>query len=219
MDLLLDTADLEQYFTCASILTIKGVTTNPTIISRTFSSDQDPYESLLKLNEILKSKGQELHVQTLSESKAEIIDEAHKLIRLFGKGVNVKIPVTSEGLKAIKALSESGIKVTATAIYSFSQALFAHYNGAKNLALYCNRMATLGIDYVQVIKDIKTSARGARILAASFKSFSQVKDAIVAGADAVTVDPLLLLSQMDQAQVINDVKTFASAWNEKFGKK
>ena len=215
MDFLLDTASLDKVRECYEIINIRGVTTNPSILAR--SGRSNPYVAVKELRDYLKDKGGELHVQTLSNEKGGIVREAETMLELYGRELFVKVPATREGLKAIKALSAEGVRVTATCILSYSQALMAALNGAKVLAVYCNRMESAGVDYADVIKDIKKTVPEASVLGASFRTFSQVRRAFLAGADCCTLDPGLLLSELDKRPVKDIVAKFETDWDERFG--
>lgn len=215
MDFLLDTADLSAIKECYGIFKLKGVTTNPSIIANTVKDN--PYKALREIWEYLKTVQGELHIQTLSNDKGGIIREAETLVSLYGLGISVKIPATREGLKAIKVLSAEGIQVTATAILSYSQGVLAALNGASSLAVYCNRMQDLGVDYEGVIRDVHICCPDCRILGASFRTFDQVRKAFLSGAGACTLTPQLLLSQLDQRPVKDAVSGFEAAWEEKYG--
>lgn len=215
MIFLLDTACMQDIFDCYEIFKITGITTNPSIVAKMCNQNDNPYIVLNDINNFAVREKIEFHVQVNSITKESIIDESYKLNSMFGDAIYIKIPVTKEGLKAIGYLSEKNFKITATAIYSYAQALFAYHQGAENLAIYCNRMEDIGVDFRKVIHDIKVSEPHSRILCASFKSFSQVKEAILSGADACTVQPNVLISQIDQLVVKDAIKKFNEDWAAK----
>ncbi len=213
MEILLDTADLSLIRRCSEILPVSGITTNPTIVSKSVR-DGSPYDLLRNINSFAKEKGLSLHIQAVSCKAEGIIAEAERLKALFGE-IYIKIPVTGEGLKAIRALSGEGYRITATAIYTYPQALYAALSGAEWLALYCNRMESLlGVDFRTVIEEVSSTLPEARILGASFRCFSQIKDAYCAGAEACTASPELLLEQLDQGYVLDAVKMFSEDWEK-----
>ena len=109
-----------------------------------------------------------------------------------------------------------GVNITATAIYSFTQAFMALNAGADYAALYCNRMAQNGVDFRLVIKQLKAVIPEGRILAASFKSIEQVIDAYTAGADSCTVPPALITGALDSPLVISAVDAFNMDWRKRF---
>ena len=217
MKLILDTIDTEAIKRIYAITKVSGVTSNPSIVAK-FAKDGDSSDMLLlkAVNTVRAlDEESEFHIQVLSEKCEDIVFEAHKLQERYGN-VFVKIPVTEEGLKAIRILHEEGIGVTATAIYSFMQAFLALNAGADYAALYCNRMLNNGVDYVEVIRKLKRIIPEGKILAASFKSIQQVIDAYDAGADSCTVPPELITGTLDSPLVMDAVRKFSSDWNSKF---
>ena len=135
----------------------------------------------------------ELHVQVISNKEEAMVEEAHKIIQQLGRNTYVKIPVTKEGLKAIKALSKEEINITATAIYTQMQAYLAGKAGAKYASSYVNRIDNLGANGVQVAKDIhdifKKNDLKTEVLAASFKNSQQVLELCKYGIGAATISP------------------------------
>ena len=129
MELFLDSANLEEIRFWSERLSIDGVTTNPTLIAR---EGIRPGEVVPKIFEII---GQDklVHVQVLAQDSAGMIKEAYQL-RSWHEQVVVKIPLTLEGLQAIKALRASGIRTTATGIVTAPQGLLAAKAGADYVA-------------------------------------------------------------------------------------
>ena len=134
MELILDSSDVEKIKELNDLLSITGVTTNPTIITKSGKK----VETLIKeLCDIL-SEDQLLFVQVVRTDYEGIMEEAKKISSLREKNILVKIPVTHDGLKAIKECKKIGIRTLATAIYTADQAFLAAMNGAEYLAPYVN---------------------------------------------------------------------------------
>ena len=149
MEFILDSADIEHIQKLNDILSIHGVTTNPTIITRAGKKAEDVIGELCTvLNE-----DQLLFIQVVKTDYQGIIEEAREIAKLRPKNIIVKIPVTHDGLKAIKECRKLGIRTLATAIYSADQAFLAAMNGAEYLAPYVNRMDNYG-DGLQQVKDL-----------------------------------------------------------------
>ena len=131
---------------------------------------------------------------------------------MVDKDIYVKVPVTEEGLKAIRQLKTRGVNVTATAIYYPLQGMLAAAAGADYLAPYCNRMEQNEIDFGRAIGEIRRlidrDGYQAKILAASFKNAGQVVKAIDSGAHAVTAQPATLRSVLKSALVADAVAVF-----------
>ena len=173
MELFLDSANLEEIRFWSERLSIDGVTTNPTLIAR---EGIRPGEVVPKIFEII---GQDklVHVQVLAQDSAGMIKEAYQ-IRSWHEQVVVKIPLTLEGLQAIKALRASGIRTTATGIVTAPQGLLAAKVGADYVAPYVNRIESTSGDGIQVVADLvklfQLHGLPTKVLAASFRNSRQI---------------------------------------------
>lgn len=186
MELILDSANIKQIRELNDLLTVTGVTTNPSIITK---SGKEPRVVIDELISVL-SEDQLLFIQVVKTDFEGIMEEAKVISSLRPKNTLVKIPVTHDGLKAIKECKKLGIRTLATAIYTADQAFLAAMNGAEYLAPYVNRMDNYG-DGVGNVKDLiemlKVNDMDAKIIAASFKNTHQVHELIKAGIQAVTI--------------------------------
>lgn len=187
MQILLDTAKLEELKSGFFEFPYDGITTNPSILAK---EKMDPLELLLQIKKIIGNTM--LHVQVLSTKSDEIIQEAFALRdALDHEHFYVKIPVTNESLKAIYTLSKEGFHVTGTAVYSVMQALLCAKAGAHYIAPYVNRLDNLGYNGVELVKQmhtaIKTHGYQTKIVGASFKNVQQVQELCVFGIEAVTL--------------------------------
>ena len=208
MEFMLDSAHLDDLKRGLEYYPVDGVTTNPSILK-----DELPMEYISHLKAIRALCGERtLHVQVGSLTCEDMLNEAETIQAAVGPSVYLKVPVTEEGLKAIRCLKARGANVTATAIYYPFQGIMAIHAGADYLAPYCNRMANNDIDFYAAISQLRDlidrDGYNAKILAASFKSVSQVTQAIAAGAHAVTVQPELLQTAMHSALVEDAVAAF-----------
>lgn len=208
MEWMIDTANLQEIREAADMLPITGVTTNPTILKAELPFQ---YEEHLKAIRAA-IPGMSMHVQLCSTGWEEMLEEASCLQDLLGRDIYVKVPVTEQGIRAIRKLKERGVNVTATAIYYPMQGMLAVSAGADYLAPYCNRMEQNEIDFAAAITQIRDMIDlgnyPSRILGASFKNAGQVVRALDSGAHAVTVQPSLLRSVLKSALVTDAVKTF-----------
>lgn len=216
VELMLDTADAHVVGTLSEMLTVSGVTTNPTIITR---SGKTPEQVFAEMNEVLAPE-QKLFMQTVSTEYEGMVAEGRRICALR-KNMYVKVPVTHDGLRAIKQLKHEGLGVLATAIYSADQGFFAAMNGADYLAPYVNRMCNYG-DGVQAVRELQEMLElnqlPATICAASFKNGSQVHELIRAGVGAVTVPPDVVFAMLDHPGTTVAVDEFSAAWSEAFGR-
>lgn len=189
MKLIIDDAHLDKIKELYDYFPVSGVTTNPSIIA---STGEDPYTVLKSIREFIGNDA-ELHAQVISSSAEEMVEEGHRMCEILGKNTFVKVPVTREGLKAIRILASEGYSVTATAIYTQMQAYLAGQAGAAYTAPYVNRIDNLGANGIAVAKDIhdifKNNGLKTEVLAASFKNSQQVLELAKYGIGASTVSP------------------------------
>lgn len=218
MEFILDTADVTEIKKLNELLTVAGVTTNPTIITKSKKSFQDTVKEIVEVLD----ENQTFFVQAISTTCEEIVEEAKYICSLREKNTYVKIPVTHEGLKAIKECKKLGLGVLATAIYTADQAFMAAMNGADYLAPYVNRMENYG-DGIKEVKDLiemlKVNGLSSKVVAASFKNKKQVHDLIVAGIQAVTVPVNVAYSMINHPGTEIAVGEFTENWNNAFGRR
>jgi fructose-6-phosphate aldolase 2 len=217
MRLYIDSADVKQIAYINDYFPIAGVTTNPSIIVK----ENRPYLKLL--SEIREIIGEEkaLFVQVIGDSAEEMVEEARYINHQVSGHVVVKIPVTEEGIKAIKLLTAYGIPTLATTIYTSFQGLIAAMAGAKYLAPYVNRIDNLTGSGVKVVSEISkflsTYQLPTEIIAASFKNVQQVHDVCLAGAQSVTVGPDLIEKFITFPATPADVAVFKEEWQKVYG--
>lgn len=217
MELIIDSSNIEQIKELNDLLTITGVTTNPTILTK---SGREAMDVVKDLCEVL-SEDQLLFIQTVQTSFEGIMEEAKKISSIRNKNMYVKIPVTHEGLRAIKECKKLGIHTLATAIYTADQAFLAAMNGAEYLAPYTNRMCNYG-DGVQDVKDLiemlRVNNMPAKVIAASFKNTYQVHELIKAGIQAVTVPCDVLYQMIDHPGTKIAVGEFSVNWQRAYNR-
>ncbi len=194
---------------------ILGITTNPTIISK----EEKEYIPLLQeLDKLLT--GKDLHVQLVAEDYEGMIAEATKLRKVIDTNLHIKIPVSDNGMKAIRTLSKTGFSVTATAVCTVNQGIMAALNGAEYLAVYVNRISNSGIDGNLVIKDIKNAlvnlGLDTKVVGASYKSVHQVTDSIRNGVDQVTVGKDLFEKLFYSDITEKSIKQFTIDFNNRY---
>ncbi|MDR0285159.1 MAG: fructose-6-phosphate aldolase [Propionibacteriaceae bacterium] len=218
MEILFDTANLADLEELVPIYPVAGVTTNPTILKA--EGKVDFYEHVHRIREIIGPR-RTLHIQVLAQDADGIVDDAHRLLERVDSQVYAKIPTTEQGIAAMRRLSEEGIGVTATAVYSKTQGILAIAAGASYVAPYFNRMESLDIDTTATIKAlsrfIERHGAKCKVMAASFKNVAQVSAAFEAGAAAVTVPPRLLQAALHAPDILQAVETFGADWYETFG--
>jgi fructose-6-phosphate aldolase 2 len=218
MDILLDSANLAKIAQAMELYPLSGVTTNPTLISR---EKQDFWSLIGGIQEII-GKEKMLHVQIISTEYENIVNEAAKLRDKLGGNLLIKIPVTSAGIRAIKELSKTSFKITATAVFTAMQALMAAKAGAAYVAPYVNRLDNLSADgvgtVVDIVKIFKDYNMTTKVIAASFNNVEQIHRTSLAGAHAVTVSPDLLERIIYHPMTDLSVEQFVKDWENVYGK-
>lgn len=209
MELYVDSANIKTIKKLNGWLPLDGITVNPSIVA------VEKKELFPLLEELLKLCDKYLHVQVLSEKKEEIIKEAERLHSLSEK-IIVKIPVSQEGLAAIKELDTEEIKVTATAIFTITQAFSAAKAGASYLAPYVSRLDRIEQSGVKMVKEMKEMVEingfSAKIITASIKNANQVKELIRTGAQAMTLSPEILIQANQHPLTDQAVEMFRDDW-------
>ncbi|EGD6368408.1 fructose-6-phosphate aldolase [Salmonella enterica] len=216
MELYLDTANMAEVERLARIFPIAGVTTNPSIVA---ASKESVWDVLPRLQNAIGEEGT-LFAQTMSRDAKGMVEEAKRLNNAI-PGIVVKIPVTAEGLAAIKLLKKEGIVTLGTAVYSASQGLLAALAGAKYVAPYVNRVDAQGGDGIRMVQELQTllerHAPDSMVLAASFKTPRQALDCLLAGCQAITL-PLDVAQQMLNTPAVESaIEKFEQDWKNAFG--
>ena len=193
MELLLDSANLNELAGGLRDLPVAGVTTNPTILKK-----EGEVDLLTHLQDIQRLCGahRSLHVQVVATDAAPMQAEARHILDTLGGETYIKVPVSEAGITVIGQLVRAGTHVTATAVYTSLQGMLAVLAGASYVAVYCGRIDRAGGSSQAVLHEIADFIhRGGfhtRLLAASFREPQAIADAFAAGADSVTAAPALL---------------------------
>lgn len=186
MKFFIDTANVEEIKKANDMGIICGVTTNPSLIAK---EGRDFKEVIKEITSIVDGaiSGE---VKATTEKAEDMITEAREIAKIH-KNMVVKIPMTAEGLKAVKVLSKEGIKTNVTLIFSPMQALFAAKAGATYVSPFLGRLddiATPGIDLIKTISNIfKEHKIETEIICASIRNPIHIIDCALAGADIATV--------------------------------
>ncbi len=215
IELYLDSVDIKQISRLNACLPVKGVTTNPSILA---NADTGVSQALSEIDQVID--GARFHVQVVSQTVDEMVDEAIKIDKLPFDMV-VKIPATEKGLAAIKRVKKRGIVVLATAIYSSQQGVLAALCGADYLAPYINRMDTIGGNGIAVVADLQKlitiNGLDCKLLPASFKNTMQVMEVMKLGVGAITLPIDVALQMINHPAVDPAVEKFSQDWRDTFG--
>ncbi|EKS7424951.1 fructose-6-phosphate aldolase [Enterobacter ludwigii] len=216
MELYLDTANVAEVERLARIFPIAGVTTNPSIVA---ANGETLWNVLPRLQNAIGPQGT-LFAQTMSREAEGMVAEAKRLSNAI-PDIVVKIPVTAQGLMAIKMLKKEGITTLGTAVYSAAQGLLAALAGAKYVAPYVNRVDAQGGDGIRMVQELQSllerHAPESSVLAASFKTPRQALDCLLAGCEAITL-PLDVAQQMLGTPAVESaIEKFEHDWKNAFG--
>lgn len=186
MKFFLDTADMADIKKYAAWGIVDGVTTNPSIIAK------EGVDLETRIKEIAAVVDGPISAEVVAEDAPGMIEEGEKIAK-WHKNVYVKVPMTSEGLKAVKHFSGKGIHTNVTLVFSVSQAVMAAKAGATLVSPFVGRLDDISEDGMGLIADIRHAfdnyGYGTEILAASIRHPKHVIDSIMIGADIATMPP------------------------------
>ena len=220
MKFFIDTANIEEIRKANDMGVIAGVTTNPSLIAK----EGRDYATVLKEISTIVDGPISGEVKATTEDAEGMIEEGRAIYALDPAHMVVKIPMTVEGLKAIKVLSAEGIPTNCTLIFSANQALLAARAGATYVSPFLGRLDDIsqpGIDLIRTISDmfanypeIKTE-----IICASVRNPIHITDCALAGADIATV-PYKVIEQMTKHPLTDQgIVKFQEDYRKVFGDK
>ena len=211
MKIFIDTANIDEIKKANEWGVIDGVTTNPTLVAR------EGKDFRTVIDEILDVVDGPISVEVISTDAEGMVKEAIETSQ-WSENVVVKVPMIPEGLKAIKILSDKGIKTNATLIFSANQALLAAKAGATYVSPFIGRLDDLGQDGMQMVRDlvaiynlygIKTE-----IIVASIRSPMHVMESAKAGAHIATI-PFGVIEKMFKHPLTDSgLDSFLSDWEK-----
>lgn len=211
MKFFLDTANIQQIEEAASWGILDGVTTNPTLVSR----ENMKFEDLIK--KICSIVPGPVSVESVSTEAKDIVKEARELAKL-AENVVIKVPICVEGLKAIKKLSQEGVRVNTTLIFSPIQALMAAKAGASFVSPFVGRLDDIshpGMDLVeQIVVIFENYGFETEVIVASIRHPLHVVEAAQLRADIVTV-PFAVLERLVKHPLTDiGIERFLKDWGK-----
>ncbi|MCH8240158.1 MAG: fructose-6-phosphate aldolase [Proteobacteria bacterium] len=212
MKFFVDTADVEEIRELAATGLVDGVTTNPSLIAK---SGRDFTEVVKEICTIVD--GPVSAEVTATETDA-MVEEGRKLAQI-AKNVTIKVPLTWDGLKACRTLTQGGAMVNVTLCFSANQALLAAKAGATFISPFIGRLDDIGEDGMDVVRDIRTiydnyDALSTQILVASIRGGDHVRQAALAGADVATVPPAVLRGLSEHPLTDKGLAAFLADWEK-----
>ena len=209
MKIFLDTANLEEIRKAAELGLVDGITTNPTLIAKEGAGFKQ------QIQEICSIIPGDVSAETISTDWQGMVKEGKELAT-WAPNVVVKAPCTPDGLRATKALSDEGIKVNVTLIFSAAQGLLACKNGAYIISPFIGRLDDLGLDGMELVRELVEIKHNydyrAQVLAASIRTPNHVIEAAKAGADIATLPAAVFNSLFKHALTDVGMTRFLADW-------
>lgn len=210
MKFFIDTADTKAIAELNDTGLVDGVTTNPSIIAK---SGRDFKEVIAEICALVDGP---VSAEVTATDAEGMIAEG-KTLRQIAGNVCIKVPLTLEGLKACKALTDEGTQVNVTLCFSANQALLAAKAGATFISPFIGRIDDMGYDGMELIAEIREiydnyPALETEILAASIRSAAHVKESALIGADVATVPPEVLKGLVKHPLTDKGLEAFLADW-------
>lgn len=210
MKLFIDTANTEEIRKANDLGVICGVTTNPSLIAR----EGLVFEEVIK--EITSIVDGPISAEVISLEAPKMVEEALELVKIH-PNIVIKLPMTTEGLKATKILSSKGIKTNVTLIFSAGQALLAARAGATYVSPFVGRLDDIGKNGMELVADVAEifDIHGitTEIIAASIRSPLHVIDAAKAGAHIATIPYNVIIQMTKHPLTDNGIERFLKDWD------
>lgn len=205
MKFFIDTADTKDIADLAATGLIDGVTTNPSLIAKSGR----PFAEVIA--EICGLTDGPVSAEVVAIDAEGMVTEGRKLAKI-AENVAVKLPLTWDGLKACRTLSDDGIPVNVTLCFSANQALLAAKAGAAFISPFIGRLDDIHLDGMELIQEIRQIYDNymfeTEILAASIRSPNHVKLCALAGADVMTAPPSVIRSLVNHPLTDKGLETF-----------
>ena len=215
MKLFIDTANVEEIRKANDLGVICGVTTNPSLIAK----EGKVFENVIR--EIATIVDGPISAEVVANDAAGMVREA-KLLSAIHPNIVIKIPITEEGLKAVKQLTALGIHTNVTLIFSPAQALLAARAGATYVSPFIGRLDDISDNGISVIEDIATIFKvhgiATEIIAASIRGAQDVTDAAKHGAHIATVPYKVIMQMLKHPLTDIGIQRFMEDWNNAFHK-
>ena len=209
MQLFLDTTDVNVLKDLAATGLVDGVTTNPTLIAK---SGRPMLQVIAEICDVVEGP---VSAEVAAMDTAGMLDEGRKLASI-APNVVVKVPLTRDGLIAVREFAHEGIATNVTLCFSAAQALLAAKAGAAYISPFIGRLDDHGADGMEVIHDIRTIYDNfdydTEILAASIRNPAHVRAAAMAGADCATIPPGVFQDLFKHPLTEKGLEQFMSDW-------
>lgn len=209
MKFFIDTANLEQIKEMQELGIIDGVTTNPTLLAR---EGAEPREQLVKICQIVDGP---VSAEVVGLTTEEMISEARELVKL-ASNIVIKIPMTKEGIKAVKILEGEGIHTNVTLVFSQNQVLIAAKAGASYISPFIGRLMDYGQNEIDMLWESMEIIRAydfkSEIIVASVRNARHVIESAKMGAHIATIPFSVLEKMFKHPGTENGLKSFLKDW-------
>ncbi len=211
MKFFVDTANVDEIRQAKEMGMADGVTTNPSLVAK----EKRPFRQLIE--EICQIVDGPVSVEVISQDAEGMVKEAQELVKI-AENIAIKIPMTIEGMKATKILSDEGINVNVTLVFSPLQALLAAKAGAAFVSPFVGRLDDIGHNGMQLVEEIKkiydNYAFSTEIIVASVRHPLHVLKAALIGADIATI-PFKVIKQLAKHPLTDiGLKRFLDDWQK-----
>jgi transaldolase len=212
MKFFIDTANINEIQKGVEMGMVDGVTTNPSLIAK----ENKPFEEII--TEICRIVDGPISAEVVSLDTEGMVGEARKLAAI-NDNIVVKVPMTTEGIKAVRRLAAEGIKTNVTLVFSVAQALLAAKAGATFVSPFVGRLDDIGVSGMDLIQDIMTVYGNygyeSEVIVASIRSPQHVVDAALIGADVATI-PFKVIAQLAKHPLTDiGIEQFLADWDKR----
>lgn len=213
MKYFIDTANMDEIKEIHEWGVLSGVTTNPSLVAK--EKDISFHDRLVEICELV---GGPVSGEVIALDAKGMIEEGRELAKLH-EHIIVKIPMTEDGMKAVKVLSDEGIKTNVTLVFNTVQALTAARAGATYVSPFIGRLDDIGLDGLQLIEDIAAIFAihdiDTEIIAASIRNAGHMHGAAVRGADIATIPYKVIKILTKHPLTDKGIEQFLNDWNNK----
>lgn len=212
MKFFVDTADVAEIKEIAATGLLDGVTTNPSLIAK---ANRDFKTIIAEICDVVDGP---VSAEVAALDAEGMIREG-RILAAIAKNVAVKVPLTMDGLKACRTLTNEGTMVNVTLCFSANQALLAAKAGATFVSPFIGRLDDIGLNGMDLIAEIKQiydnyTDLTTEILAASIRTVNHVKEAAVVGADVATIPPSILKALVQHPLTDKGLAQFVADWKK-----
>lgn len=212
MEIFIDTANIDEIMQANDWGILDGVTTNPSLVAKEKDKGKD-FKAIVK--EICEIVHGDVSAEVVAVKYQDMLHEARTLAKIH-KNVVVKVPLTPDGLKAVKTLAKEGIRANVTLCFSANQALLAAKAGAYIISPFVGRLDDIGQDGVELVEEIRQIYDNydfkTKILFASVRHPDHIKQAALIGADIATC-PFKVIEQLYRHPLTDaGLKQFLDDW-------